>query len=159
MEADGIHQRRKITELTSDNVSRLVTGINTTSFAVPFVYIPKSLLGAKPIYQKYTSLINKYSEIGAVAEIKSGTYTTSFEQGSMYVFDERFTNLETARQLLIGTIIEIQQAGEIIVPYTEEQQTAYNNLKNLYSYKGTTHISSSNEPSPVFEVVYRKNLG
>lgn len=31
-------------------------------------------------------------------------------------------------------------------------------LKNLYSYKGTTYISSSNEPSPVFEVVYRKEL-
>ena len=33
------------------------------------------------------------------------------------------------------------------------------NLKNLYSYKGTTYIFSSNEPSPVFEVVYRKSLG
>jgi hypothetical protein len=34
-----------------------------------------------------------------------------------------------------------------------------NNLKNLYSYKGTTHISSSNEPSPVFEVQYYTEEG
>jgi len=34
-----------------------------------------------------------------------------------------------------------------------------NNLKDLYSYKGTTHISSSNEPSPVFEVQYYMEEG
>lgn len=32
-------------------------------------------------------------------------------------------------------------------------------LKNLYSYKGTTHISSTNEPSPIFEVQYYMEEG
>lgn len=32
-------------------------------------------------------------------------------------------------------------------------------LKNLYSYKGTTYISSTNEPSPVFEVQYYMEEG
>lgn len=56
--------------------------------------------------------------------------------------------------------IECELATPVLEEITDTTLISdLNNLKNLYSYKGTTYISSSNEPSPVFEVVYRKSLG
>ena len=54
--------------------------------------------------------------------------------------------------------IECELAEEIIIPYTEEQQTAYNKIKELYSYTGTTHINCIDEISCNFDVTYRKDF-
>ena len=39
-----------------------------------------------------------------------------------------------------------------IIPYTEEQQKAYNEIMELISYEDTTHVFSEDEISPIFDV-------
>lgn len=51
-------------------------------------------------------------------------------------------------------IVEYELAEEVIEPYTEEQQEAYNQINSLYSYDEVTNIFSNNEISPIFEVQY-----
>ena len=45
-----------------------------------------------------------------------------------------------------------------LIECTEEQTKILNSLVNLHTYKGTTHIFSEDEVSPVFEIEYTKDL-
>lgn len=54
--------------------------------------------------------------------------------------------------------LECEVESEIIEPYTQEQQEAYNKLKKLYSYNEQTNIFSKDEISPIFNVEAIKNL-
>ena len=48
--------------------------------------------------------------------------------------------------------VEYILKDEQIVPYTAEQQLAYNEIKVMLSYEGQTNIYSTNEVSPIFVV-------
>ena len=48
--------------------------------------------------------------------------------------------------------IEYELATEDIMPYTSEQQTAYNEIKKMLSYEGQTNVYSTNTVSPIFDV-------
>lgn len=50
------------------------------------------------------------------------------------------------------------ECEEYIETYTEEQQIAYNKIKELYSYKNVTHILCEDEISCSFNVEYRKDF-
>ena len=55
--------------------------------------------------------------------------------------------------------VEYELASHVLEEITDTTLiNDLNNLANLYSYKGTTYISSSNEPSPVFDIEYRKDI-
>ena len=54
--------------------------------------------------------------------------------------------------------LECEVESEIIEPYAQEQQGAYNKLKKLYSYNEQTNIFSTNEIGPIFNVEAIKNL-
>lgn len=58
---------------------------------------------------------------------------------------EQYPNLEVE--------IQYQLAEEIIEPYTEEQQEQYNKIKELYTFDGTTNISSDVVP-PYLQIQY-----
>ena len=56
-----------------------------------------------------------------------------------------------------NTTVEYELAEEEITPYTSEQQTAWEQIKQLKSYYEQTNISgSSDEVSPIFEVTALK---
>ena len=156
---DGIHHVRKQIEITAQNVDSLVGGLNTTTYSKPYITISKSLLGWKSSWTQNISLINNYSVITSTSKIESGTYAVNFIQSYLTIFNDGFTDLATAKQLMIGTIIEIQQANEWIEPYTTSQQAVYNQIKQAKSYMEQTNISgSSDELEPIFEVVALKNI-
>ena len=48
--------------------------------------------------------------------------------------------------------VEYELANSTTTPYTTEQQTAWEQIKALHSYKNVTYIDSSNEPSPIFTI-------
>lgn len=54
--------------------------------------------------------------------------------------------------------VEYELATEEIVPYTEEQKQQWEQLKNARSYEGQTHILSTDEISPNFNITARANL-
>lgn len=58
-----------------------------------------------------------------------------------------------------NTIVEYELAEETVTPYTIEQQTVYNQIKQAKSYMEQTNISgTSDELEPIFEVVALKNI-
>lgn len=66
---------------------------------------------------------------------------------------------EEVREKCVGTEYYYVLKEPVLEEITDETLISdLNNLKNLYSYKGTTHISSSNSPGPIFEVAYKKDI-
>lgn len=65
-----------------------------------------------------------------------------------------------AEQYANGTPVKIQYelATEVIDPYTEEQQTAWEQIKNLKTYKPVTHISSEDETPAELKIQYWKEV-
>jgi hypothetical protein len=55
-------------------------------------------------------------------------------------------------------IVQYPLAEEVIDSYTEEQQTAWEQIKNLKTYKPVTHISSEDETPANVDVVYVRDL-
>ena len=155
----GIYNTRKQIEITAENVDSLVSNIST-AFNVSAAIIPKEDLGYENTWLSGIALINNYYEIKASGDEKSGSFATNFNRFNVYIFDDRFTDLETAKSLLIGTIIEIEQAEEEIIPYNSTQQAEYNAIKQARSNDDMTIISSeSDELPPLLDIQYWKERG
>ena len=154
---DGIHHIRRTIEITSENIDTLLIGLQSYN-SMPAVIIPKYILGWQASWGDSVALINRYKKIIYTNEVASGTFATNFYQAYLSIFDERFTSLEVAKELLIGTIIEIKQAQEIIEPYTEQQEQVWKQIKALRTYKNITHISSEDETPATLEVTYVRDL-
>ena len=55
--------------------------------------------------------------------------------------------------------LEYELAEEVIEPYNTAQQTAWNNIKEFYTYQGITHISQENDNIPFkLKIVYRQDI-
>lgn len=155
---DGIHHVRKTIEITSANVSSLVAKIEQNYFSIPAIYLKKRILGCEEKHSQNIALMNRYSETLSSADNLNGKFLTNQMANNIMIADERFTSLEVAKELLIGTIIEIKQAQEIIEPYTSQQAQAWEQIKALRTYKNITHISSEDETPATLEVTYVKDL-
>lgn len=76
----------------------------------------------------------------------STTFEDAKENGKFYCNQKASGNLE-GKTIAFDTevtdaIVQYELAEEEIVPYTEEQQEAWNNIKNLTLFEGVNHISS-----------------
>ena len=84
---------------------------------------------------------------------ENGSYMCNIKEagilnGKTITFNESVTN----------AIVEYELAEEEIEAYTEEQQEAYNQLKQLTAYEEETNIYSTNEVSPIFKVTAVKDI-
>lgn len=121
---------------------RAVTSYNNIDYAsIPkpadFIgynnYAYYEILCNKAISQKITSWDNTEN----INKISSQAEKTKF-----YLGFEKGTTLEQMKTALANTVIEYELAVEETVPYTAEQQEAWNKIKNLTLFKGVNHISS-----------------
>lgn len=84
-------------------------------------------------------------------------YSIQVSRYALSIIDSRFDNLADFKTFLANNEVYVYYPArnEALQEITDPTLISdLNNLKNLYSYKGTTYISSTNEPSPVFEVQY-----
>lgn len=142
---DGIHHVKKQIELTEDNINFVYAVVPTNPAwgdASPHARIRKQYLGMENSYDS-ECILNSYSKVTVTSEIKTETFSYNFDSNNIWIFDNRFTDLATARELLIGTIIECELAEEVITPYTSAQQEVYNQIKQSLSYEEQTNISSN----------------
>ena len=112
------------------------------------------------------SYCNKYKEYGSPLWNDTNLdieYGYLINYGSLYIRDVTFTTVEElkawlAEQYTNGTpvIIEYEVEKEEVIPYTEEQQTAYNELKKLKTYRTITNISNSQDTNMV--LTYKMDL-
>lgn len=138
---DGIHHTRKQFEIDVTQI-RAVTSYNNIDYAsIPkpsdFLgynnYIYYEILCNKAISQKITS----WDNIENINKISSQAEKTKF-----YLGFEKGTTLEQMKTALANTVIEYELAETETIPYTAEQQEAWNKIKNLTLFEGVNHISS-----------------
>lgn len=139
---DGIHHKRKQFEVDGTNLKVIEVYLHTSG-----VYFCKVITPFKSInFSEGCSSHFKWITDGS-AQINC-CYITG--NGEILVFaleDQSMTTIDSVNNWLIqqkqaGTPVkfECELAEEVIEPYTEEQQEAYNKLKNILPYKLVTDI-------------------
>lgn len=82
-----------------------------------------------------------------------------FREDSINSLEDWILFLQTQYQNNTPVIVNYQLLLGTTIPYTNEQQTVYNQIKNIItSYNGETNIYSTNEVSPVFNIKAYGNL-
>ena len=139
---DGIHHRRGQYKFTGNE-----TGWNYNSAQNAFWIRNSQITNCKNQahaklcnYFPYSSSSFYVAEINTLCENSNSTIP-------MFIFKvstDVANSLETWKTWLQNhnLIVEYELAEEEIVPYTEEQQEAWNNIKNLTLFEGVNHISS-----------------
>ena len=132
------------TIIDSSNVDDLVLNFGQTNNKNR-INIDKSKLGWQTSWTTGVCLMNKYKEITTTSEVESGKFAFSFGQTIIIIWNDDFTDLETAKTELLGTEIYIAQATPT---YTQITGTLEEQIENVYqkllSYSGTTNISQIN---------------
>lgn len=85
-------------------------------------------------------------DLGIYFYYKEGLTSTSI------YFKTTISTVEELKEALKNAIIQYELAEEETEDFTEEQQAVYDQIKEAYSYKGGTYISSPDEVKPRFEV-------
>ena len=151
---DGIHHKRK-QKILDGTESYFVSTLNE------YQWFGLNVAGLKPSTLLCNCLKN-YKMIGNYAGISSNNASNRIYLSiskDITTIDKLKTYL--AEQYANGTpvVFEYDLAEEEIEPYTEEQQAVYDEIKKTaHSYKNITHIFSTDEIGPIFDVTYFKDL-
>lgn len=157
---DGIHQKRRQVVFNGTETKFVTVG------QVNSVYrYNMSILDIKPGTGKAICSHYKQSNEANFALINENCIATH-PVSKVIAFFTNFPTLDEFKAYLAeqhskGTpvTVEYELETEIIEPYTEEQLKVYSKIKNeLKTYKGITHIYSTDEISPIFEVRYIKDI-
>ena len=107
-----------------------------------------------------------YNTVGVVAEkaVYAGRSSDKFMQentcyenpANVVIIGNSTDTLETLKAKFDGSIIEYTLATEQVVAYNSEQQTAWDKLKILTSYAGSTTVTTSNNIKPTLSGTYYK---
>lgn len=160
---DGIHHKRKTiefdgTESWEANTVSTETQIKTISFFV-------SINNAKNS--------NTIDDICLCSHLKGGLTSLLYnaDKESVWINTNRLyirinrdklatEDVEGIKEYLSSNnmTVEYPLQNEEIEAYTEEQQEAYDTIKELYSYEEVTHITCEDEIKTTQEVIYRKDF-
>ncbi len=157
---DGVHQVKETSELDGTeewNEFTSKTNFFTNKFA--------SSVGEVPMNTKILALCTHCLVTGFNYAkdqnfyFHSGNKNLQFMNNSLKYKDVSEWKSFLANQKAIGQpmLIEYELAEEKIVPYTPEQQEAYNKLQNLLLYEGYTKITCIDEMKPDIQVTYYFN--
>ena len=160
---DGIHHVRKQVEFDGTETWTTTDSQNTDNT----FYLATTAVD-ETISREIDTVLSNIAIQGLVWSSDEGNLVDNTQ---MYIalrfrfWKEDFSSVEgwksyLAQQKEAGTpvIVEYVLAEEEIEAYTEEQQEAYNQLKQLTAYEEETNIYSTNEVSPVFYVSTGKEI-
>ena len=94
------------TIITNDNIDTLNAWLDNSK-SVPALVIAKKQLGLEANWKLKRVLTNRYTEISSYNDVRSDTFALNFQIANVWFLDERFTDLDTAKQLIIGTEIYV----------------------------------------------------
>ena len=159
---DGIHHVRKQTELDGTE-SWFLSGINYYA-SIPEKKLRYELTKGKMLCTHFEETQGSAGATTEVGEFFEAYYSQGNRNG-FFNYDNGEGGVDNfksylAQQKQAGTpvIIEYELAEEEIEAYTEEQQEAYNQLKQLTAYEEETNIYSTNSTSPIFKVTAVKDI-
>lgn len=162
---DGIHHVRKQVELDgtelvkieqqNDNFARAYTNKynDMKNYEENDNYTPASNF----ICSHFESVSN-YSLAKICVALNDQRIYITISKDIASTISEFKSYLAAQKQAGTPVILEYELAEEEIEPYTEEQQEAYNQLKQLTAYEEETNIYSTNEVGPVFTVTAVKDI-
>ena len=154
IELDGIHRRVGRKFLQATDLHDIVT-----TGTIPYVRIAKNTLGmVSGTFANNTARMKSYKITGNVnySNTNNGEFNTYWDRFYLAIFDNRFTDLATAKQLLEGEEIIYELATEVIEPLTQNQATTMLDIIKTGSYEGTTNIYTDEDVKPTIGVGYYK---
>ena len=155
IEADGVHRRVGKRLLQASDIYDIVT-----TGTIPYVRIEKgSTLGmVSGTFANDTARMKSYKITGNVNYVNTnnGEFNTYWDRFYLAIFDNRFTDLATAKQLLEGEEIIYQLKEETTEPLSQNQATTMLDIIKTGSYEGTTNIYTDEDVKPTIEVGYYK---
>ncbi len=135
--------------ITNDNIDTLNAWLDNSK-SVPALVIAKKQLGLEANRKLKRALTNRYTEISTYNDVRSDTFALNFQIANVWFLDERFTDLDTAKQLIIGTEVYVVLAepyevdlGICNIPIT------FNKISNLFV---------DNELLPEINIKYYRNF-
>lgn len=140
---DGIHHTRKQRIISITNIITATNG---------------NICGVFNISDKIKNNNNGLICSNAIFD-KKRTFTeeTVYENKDNAVFVGNSTDtLETIKEKYNGGILEYELAEPEIVPYTEEQQDAWDKIENMKLYDGINYIESTAELDIKYNYIYKK---
>ena len=158
---DGIHHNRKEIELDGATEKFKISSINRYENSLYYctVALAKTAINGSRVCCSHFKNKNQ-------AVIAGNCYITG--SGGILVLvleDQTITTVKQANNWLAeqkanGTpvVVNYELATEELEEYSTEQKIAYNELMQAKSYKEKTHIYSTDEISPVFDVEYCKDI-
>ena len=159
---DGIHHKRETILLNGETTGFKIQGVQKYTNGLYYCYltISKKSINGSVVFSSH------FKSNGQIVKANN-CYITGEGRTLVFVLeDQTITTAEQANEWLMqqkenGTpvMFEYELVEEEIEAYTEEQQIAYNKIKNTAkSYKGTTHIFCTDEISCEFEATYIKDF-
>lgn len=140
-----VEHKIKKTVITNDNKTMFINF--NEGYGTKRIRISKTDLGWESSWENHVMLVNLYKEATTVNEFVSGRFTGALGQGSFHFFNDNFTDLETARNMMVGTIMYCVLATPT---YTEITNTELiNQLESIELLKGTNNITITSEDLPI----------
>ena len=151
-EDDGIHHKRKQIVLTGNEqiVKYTKTFPNGYGYRVILNDVKANTEVLSSIYN-YEKFSNFYWSSDITNKI-----TTHDTTGGYVLIGSSKATIEEFRQEIAGSVLEYETIEETIEAYTEEQQTAYNQLQNAKTYKLVTNIFTENAEVEMEYVAHTK---
>lgn len=144
---DGIHHKRKQVILGD------ITSLNSvTIFGVECQFAIYTFPDAKNTGRNYNFVSNRISP----ANETFGQYKGYRNGKQLFVLTTADDTVENFNSKISGSIVEYELATEEIVPYTEEQQEAWNKIESMKLYDGVNHIESTSEIDIKYNYIYKK---
>lgn len=159
---DGIHHVREQVELDGTE--------NWELYSDKAARISRSDVKGVPNVSHIGSILSNFFKTETQADLQMGVADNGIAvraegNNGIVIRIAEFTTLQEYKDWLSskkseGTpvIAEYELSEEEIEAYTEEQQEAYNQLKQLTAYEEETNIYSTNKVGPVFTVTAVKNI-
>jgi len=157
---DGIHDKRKTIVLNgTEDIGRNNEYANSYSFTVNTY---KNIIDASNATDIMCNMLkaDTTNDANTIRIASNGIIVLNFEKTFVnYTITDIKAKIKELYDTGTPIILEIPLLKEEIEPYNEEQQIAYNKIKNTAkSYRGTTHIFCTDEISCEFEATYIKDL-
>lgn len=153
-EDDGIH--RRVGSIVLDGSDD--EGWALTTYDNLFMIIIKNYKSQYAYCSNFKVIINNKINYNESAAITLNNGEIAFRAGTtkdrLYLKSIDFSTVDEVKEYLSAnpTTLFYELAEEIIEPYTDKQ------LQNATSYKNITHIFSTDEVSPLFDITYKKDL-
>lgn len=159
---EGTHRKVGQKILSANDISDLLT-----SYSIPCARIKKrETLGMPTINILNAVMMTSYSDAGKVnfQNTANGQFNAYQDRYYLNIFDERFTDLETAKSLLEGEEIIYELSEEVVEPFTDEQLEVLNSMitekgTNIFDINEDTRITINYTPEFTDEIKHAFRYG